>query len=66
MKTPETRPRFQAATRHYHRHRTDSRGWDDWIDPAKKPGSRQRGLQIAAAVVLATICVGLLFVLDVL
>ncbi|MCW1922542.1 hypothetical protein OKA05_08245 [Luteolibacter arcticus] len=67
MKTPETRPRFQSANRHYHRFRSDNRGWDEWIDPARKPGSSRRMLWIAATVVLATASVVvLLFAFNVL
>jgi hypothetical protein len=68
MKTLQPRPRFQAATRHYHRYRADSRGgWDDWIDPARKPGALRRGLWIAASViVLVTATVALLFRLNLL
>jgi len=52
MKTLQTRPRFQAATRHYHRHREDNRGWDDWVDGARKPGTSRRRIWIAASVVV--------------
>lgn len=33
MKTPETRSRFQAPSRHYHRHRVEDadEAWDRWI-----------------------------------
>jgi hypothetical protein len=42
MKTPETRQRFQSATRHYHRYREERRGWSDWIDPEKNGGPPRR------------------------
>jgi hypothetical protein len=63
MKTLQPRPRFQAATRHYHRYRADSRGdWEDWVDPAKKPGTFRRTLWIGSSViVLVTAMVALLF-----
>jgi hypothetical protein len=67
MKTLQPRPRFQSATRHYHRHRADNRGWDDWIDPTGKPGTFRRKLWISAtAVGLTTVTVVALFGLDVL
>jgi hypothetical protein len=33
MKTPDTRVRFQAPSRHYHRHRVDNanEAWNRWI-----------------------------------
>lgn len=68
MKTLQPRPRFQAATRHYHRYRADSRGeWENWIDPARKPGAFRRWLWItASAIVLVTASVALLFCLNLL
>jgi hypothetical protein len=65
MKTPETRSRFQTATRHYHRYRPDNRGWEDWIDRPSKPSPWKRALWISATVVLASAGVALLFVFDV-
>lgn len=39
MKTPDSRPRFQSATRHYHRYREENRdGWSNWVDGTKKAG----------------------------
>ena len=62
MKTLQTRPRFQAATRHYHRHRADQRAWDDWVDPAGKPSTSRRTVWISAtAVALTTATVAALF-----
>ena len=63
MKTLHTRPRFQAATRHYHRSRPDTRGgWDEWVDLGKRPGVRRRGLWAAAmGLLLTTATVMLLF-----
>ena len=44
MKTPESRPRIQSATRHYHRYRPENQdGWSDWVDGKKKPGKSGRG-----------------------
>lgn len=44
MKTPDSRPRFQSATRHYHRYREENRdGWSDWVDGTKKTGPSHRG-----------------------
>ena len=38
MKTPSSRPRFQSATRHYHRYREENPdGWSDWVEGSKKP-----------------------------
>lgn len=38
MKTPDSRPRFQSATRHYHRYREENQdGWNDWVGGKKKP-----------------------------
>ncbi len=43
MKTPDSRPRFKSATRHYHRYREENRdGWSSWID-GSKPGPNGRG-----------------------
>ena len=43
MKTPDSRPRFKSATRHYHRYREENRdGWSRWID-GSKPGANGRG-----------------------
>lgn len=43
MKTPDSRPRFKSATRHYHRYREENRdGWSRWID-GSKPGPSDRG-----------------------
>jgi hypothetical protein len=61
MKTPDSRRHFQTATRHYHRHREETRGWDDWIDAEKKPGRSRRRWWIAAAISLAAAAGGLLF-----
>jgi hypothetical protein len=63
MKTLQPRPRFHAATRHYHRYRADSRGgWEEWVDPAGKPGAFRRALWIGSSViVLVTAMVALLF-----
>jgi len=38
MKTPDTRPRFQAPKRHYHRSRVENphAGWESWIGHPKK------------------------------
>ena len=66
MKTPDSRPRFQSATRHYHRYREDNRRWDDWIDPTRKPGSKRRALWLAVAGVLAASGVACLFVFELL
>jgi hypothetical protein len=57
MKTPDHRPRFQSATRHYHRYREDRRDWADWIDPVKKSSSKRRGWWLAALVVLGVAAV---------
>lgn len=66
MKTPDSRPRFQAATRHYHRYREENSRWDDWIDPLKKPGRSRRRWWIAACIALPAAAVALLFACDVL
>jgi hypothetical protein len=56
MKTPETRVRFQAPSRHYHRHRVDdaSEAWSRWIG-----GSTERkgsgSLRIVALWILAAV-----------
>jgi len=43
MKTPESRPRIPAATRHYHRYRAENRdGWSEWVDGKKKPAKSGR------------------------
>ena len=43
MKTPDSRPRFQSATRHYHRYREENRdGWKDWIDGSKSGSGSRR------------------------
>lgn len=43
MKTPDSRPRFKSATRHYHRYREENRdGWSRWIDGSKQ-GPNGRG-----------------------
>lgn len=42
MKTPESRARFQAPSRHYHRHRVEdaNQAWDRWIgDPTERKES---------------------------
>jgi hypothetical protein len=65
MKTPESRPRFQTSTRHYHRHREESsRDWEDWIDGERKPGRSRRGWWIAAAISLAATAGVLIFAFD--
>lgn len=66
MKTPEAKPRFQSSNRHYHRYREDNRDWNDWIDPAPKPGSRKRTLWISTSAVLVALGAALLFALGVL
>jgi len=67
MKTLQSRPRFQAATRHYHRHREENRDWKDWVDPEGRPGISRRKLWISAtAVVLTTATVAALFGFNVL
>jgi hypothetical protein len=46
MKTPETRVRFQAPSRHYHRHRVEDpdQAWDRWIGSSteRKDGGKFR------------------------
>lgn len=61
MKTPDSRPRFQAATRHYHRHHGGQRDWNDWIDPVRKSGRARFGWRLAGVLVFAAAAVGLLF-----
>jgi hypothetical protein len=54
MKTPESRDRFQAPSRHYHRHRVEDPGeaWDRWIGGS--PGKRRsRKIRTVALWVLA-------------
>lgn len=67
MKTPDSRPRFQSATRHYHRYREENRdGWSDWVDGTKKPGkSKHPGrwkwlLAVSGVVALASL-LGVIF-----
>jgi len=44
MKTPDSRPRFQSATRHYHRYREENRdGWKDWVEGSKSGSGSRRG-----------------------
>jgi hypothetical protein len=53
MKTPDSRPRFQSATRHYHRYREENRdGWSEWITqkPTARKGKRWIWLTSATAI----------------
>jgi hypothetical protein len=60
MKSPDSRPRFQSAKRHYHRYREQQQGgWNDWVDGGKRPkrgrSPRQRILMAVAAALLGLI-----------
>lgn len=53
MKTPESRVRFQAPSRHYHRHRVEdeNEAWDRWIGDRTRKGKGK--IQIVAVWILA-------------
>lgn len=56
MKSPDSRPRFQSAKRHYHRYREQQQGgWNDWVDGGKRPkrgGGPRKGTLVAVAAAL--------------
>lgn len=67
MKTPDSRSRFQSATRHYHRYREENRdGWGDWVDGTRKSGKskhpgRWKWLLAVSAVVGLAALLGVVF-----
>lgn len=54
MKTPDSRARFQAPSRHYHRARAEDTesAWQQWIGDDRKNRGRSRGILKASAWVL--------------
>lgn len=60
MKTPRSRPRFQAPSRHYHRHRVeDPDPWNTWIGGSKKPEAG-KGRKLAGWITALVIFSGLI------
>jgi hypothetical protein len=68
MKTPDSRPRIQSATRHYHRYRPENQdGWNDWVGGKKKPAKsgrpgRWKWLLAVVGVIAIAGLLGVLFV----
>lgn len=64
MKTPDSRPRFQSAIRHYHRYREEQHDWDLWTEGNQKPipaEAKNRSVkQVLTWIISSTFFIGLL------